>query len=157
MVFGAHRMLSGHTECCLGHTKCSFCNTENCFGQHKVLSGPHKMLPGPHRHVLRRHRMLSGLHKMVFGLYRMVFGAHTMLFGHSLTLIKEKDVFIHTLCIASITWMKSKVTVGDLNFLAFSNFTFETDPKDVLHKKHNVSHCGDTMVGQRYKVICGSV
>jgi len=39
-----------------------------------------------------------------------------------------------------------EVRVGGLNFFAFSNFTFEHDD---AHKKlsHNVSHCGDTMVG----------
>jgi len=54
-----------------------------------------------------------------------------------------------------------EVNVGNLNFFAFSNFTFEdTEAKPtVLQKlklkltssnpvaKHNVSHCGDTMVG----------
>jgi len=40
-----------------------------------------------------------------------------------------------------------EVNVGGLNFLAFSNFTFEENPKDILHKKQSVSHCGDTMVG----------
>jgi len=38
-----------------------------------------------------------------------------------------------------------EVNIGGLNFLAFSNFTFETDP--ITKKKHNVSHCGDTLVG----------
>lgn len=38
-----------------------------------------------------------------------------------------------------------EVTVAGHNFLAFSNFTFKTDP--VIHTKRNTSHCGDTMVG----------
>jgi len=38
-----------------------------------------------------------------------------------------------------------EVTVNGLNFFAFSNFTFEQDP--TTHSKHNVSNCGDTMVG----------
>jgi cathepsin C len=38
-----------------------------------------------------------------------------------------------------------EVTVDGLNFLAFSNFTYEMDAK--TQKKNNVSHCGDTMVG----------
>jgi len=54
-----------------------------------------------------------------------------------------------------------EVNVGGLNFFAFSNFTFEDTPRPTptaLQKltglaaskplpKHNVSHCGDTMVG----------
>jgi len=48
-----------------------------------------------------------------------------------------------------------EVNVGGLNFFAFSNFTFEdveqTDVMKLLGTKptgkHNVSHCGDTMVG----------
>jgi len=44
-----------------------------------------------------------------------------------------------------------EVNVGGQNFMAFSNFTFETDAK--THKKHqNVSHCGDTMVGWYHNV-----
>eukprot|EP00746_Dinoflagellata_sp_MGD_P128942 gnl/MRDRNA2_/MRDRNA2_63218_c0_seq2.p1 gnl/MRDRNA2_/MRDRNA2_63218_c0~~gnl/MRDRNA2_/MRDRNA2_63218_c0_seq2.p1 ORF type:complete len:518 (-),score=118.32 gnl/MRDRNA2_/MRDRNA2_63218_c0_seq2:7-1560(-) len=38
-----------------------------------------------------------------------------------------------------------EVNVDGFNFFAFSNFTFEKDPK--TSAKHNVSHCGDTMVG----------
>merc|ERR1719162_2031481 len=38
-----------------------------------------------------------------------------------------------------------EVTVGGLNFLAFSNFTFEENLKDlaqgITHKKESVSHC----------------
>jgi cathepsin C len=49
-----------------------------------------------------------------------------------------------------------EVNVGGLNFFAFSNFTFEEAQPDQLQRltgqkpeggKHNVSHCGDTMVG----------
>jgi cathepsin C len=49
-----------------------------------------------------------------------------------------------------------EVNVAGLNFFAFSNFTFEESPLDPVQKltnptavpkKHNVSHCGDTMVG----------
>jgi len=49
-----------------------------------------------------------------------------------------------------------EVNVGGLNFFAFSNFTFEESVPDAVQKltnptapskKHNVSHCGDTMVG----------
>lgn len=43
-----------------------------------------------------------------------------------------------------------EVTVGGLNFMAFSNYTYEKDPK--THKTHNVSHCGDTMVGWYHNV-----
>eukprot|EP00418_Pyrodinium_bahamense_P096049 CAMPEP_0179048890 /NCGR_PEP_ID=MMETSP0796-20121207/19936_1 /TAXON_ID=73915 /ORGANISM="Pyrodinium bahamense, Strain pbaha01" /LENGTH=540 /DNA_ID=CAMNT_0020745361 /DNA_START=66 /DNA_END=1688 /DNA_ORIENTATION=+ len=39
-----------------------------------------------------------------------------------------------------------EVNVGGLSFFAFSNFTFEADAAKP-HKKHNVSHCGQTMVG----------
>jgi cathepsin C len=35
-----------------------------------------------------------------------------------------------------------EVNVGGMSYFAFSNFTFEGSPK-----KHNVSHCGQTMVG----------
>merc|ERR1719436_2058468 len=35
-----------------------------------------------------------------------------------------------------------EVNINGLSFFAFSNFTFEGSPK-----KHNVSHCGQTMVG----------
>lgn len=38
-----------------------------------------------------------------------------------------------------------EVTVDGFNFMAFSNFTFQHDPK--TQAKHNVSHCGETMVG----------
>lgn len=37
-----------------------------------------------------------------------------------------------------------EVNVGGLTFFAFSNFTFE---EGAAHSKHNVSHCGYTMVG----------
>mmetsp|Transcript_150718 Transcript_150718/g.281059 ORF Transcript_150718/g.281059 Transcript_150718/m.281059 type:complete len:550 (-) Transcript_150718:65-1714(-) len=40
-----------------------------------------------------------------------------------------------------------EVNVAGLNFFAFSNFTFEKNPKHRSAPKHNVSHCGDTMVG----------
>jgi cathepsin C len=49
-----------------------------------------------------------------------------------------------------------EVNVGGLNFFAFSNFTFEETQPDAVQKlintnvapkRHNVSHCGDTMVG----------
>jgi len=48
-----------------------------------------------------------------------------------------------------------EVNVGGLNFFAFSNFTFEEAQPTTLEAmtgvkpvgKHNVSHCGDTMVG----------
>jgi len=40
-----------------------------------------------------------------------------------------------------------EVNIAGLNFFAFSNFTYEVNPSDPLHKKHNVSHCGETMVG----------
>jgi len=39
-----------------------------------------------------------------------------------------------------------EVNVGDLSFFAFSNFTFEAAGSDPP-TKHNVSHCGQTMVG----------
>lgn len=39
-----------------------------------------------------------------------------------------------------------EVNVGDLSFFAFSNFTFEGSAS-APHSKHNVSHCGQTMVG----------
>lgn len=39
-----------------------------------------------------------------------------------------------------------EVSVGDKIFFAFSNFTYEADDVDLV-KKHNVSHCGETMVG----------
>jgi cathepsin C len=38
-----------------------------------------------------------------------------------------------------------EVVAGDRVFFAFSNFTFEKDESSL--GKHNVSHCGDTMVG----------
>jgi cathepsin C len=37
-----------------------------------------------------------------------------------------------------------EVNLGSLSFFAFSNFTFEGKPHE---KKHNVSHCSQTMVG----------
>jgi len=40
-----------------------------------------------------------------------------------------------------------EVNVGGLNFFAFSNFTFEVNASDPHRAKHNVSNCGDTMVG----------
>jgi len=40
-----------------------------------------------------------------------------------------------------------EVVVSGLNFFAFSNFTYEVNSSDPLKAKHNVSHCGDTMVG----------
>mmetsp|Transcript_15155 Transcript_15155/g.23949 ORF Transcript_15155/g.23949 Transcript_15155/m.23949 type:complete len:528 (+) Transcript_15155:1-1584(+) len=40
-----------------------------------------------------------------------------------------------------------EVKVGDQTFFAFSNFTFEKDPKNHYAKPHNVSHCSQTMVG----------
>lgn len=48
-----------------------------------------------------------------------------------------------------------EVNVGGYNFFAFSNYTMEETPPNALQKatgtkpvaKHNVSHCGDTMVG----------
>jgi cathepsin C len=40
-----------------------------------------------------------------------------------------------------------EVKIGEQNFLAFSNFTFEKDPKNRFAKPHNVSHCSQTMVG----------
>lgn len=39
-----------------------------------------------------------------------------------------------------------EVNLGDLSFFAFSNFTFEASASNPL-EKHNVSHCGRTMVG----------
>jgi cathepsin C len=39
-----------------------------------------------------------------------------------------------------------EVSVGGLNFFAFSNFTYEVNSSEP-GTKHNVSHCGDTMVG----------
>jgi cathepsin C len=39
-----------------------------------------------------------------------------------------------------------EVTVGGLNFFAFSNFTFDVNASEP-NVKHNVSHCGDSMVG----------
>eukprot|EP00746_Dinoflagellata_sp_MGD_P125278 gnl/MRDRNA2_/MRDRNA2_60016_c0_seq1.p1 gnl/MRDRNA2_/MRDRNA2_60016_c0~~gnl/MRDRNA2_/MRDRNA2_60016_c0_seq1.p1 ORF type:complete len:537 (-),score=110.83 gnl/MRDRNA2_/MRDRNA2_60016_c0_seq1:25-1635(-) len=38
-----------------------------------------------------------------------------------------------------------EITVGNRNFFAFSNFTFEQDPETKI--SHNVSHCGYTQVG----------
>merc|ERR1719389_387232 len=40
-----------------------------------------------------------------------------------------------------------EVNVAGLNFFAFSNFTFKKNEKNPNAPKHNVSHCGDTMVG----------
>lgn len=40
-----------------------------------------------------------------------------------------------------------EVVVGGLSFFAFSNFTYEVNASDPLKQKHNVSHCGETMVG----------
>lgn len=40
-----------------------------------------------------------------------------------------------------------EVRVAGMNFFAFSNFTFDRDPKKPNLPRHNVSHCGDTMVG----------
>lgn len=40
-----------------------------------------------------------------------------------------------------------EVKVGGQTFFAFSNFTFEKDPKNKFAKPHNVSHCDQTMVG----------
>lgn len=40
-----------------------------------------------------------------------------------------------------------EVTVGGLNFFAFSNFTFEKNHSASKQISHNVSHCGQTMVG----------
>lgn len=40
-----------------------------------------------------------------------------------------------------------EVKLGDQSFFAFSNFTFEKDPKNRFAKPHNVSHCDQTMVG----------
>lgn len=40
-----------------------------------------------------------------------------------------------------------EVNVDGLSFFAFSNFTFEADATSLLGKKHNVSHCDQTMVG----------
>mmetsp|Transcript_116390 Transcript_116390/g.336190 ORF Transcript_116390/g.336190 Transcript_116390/m.336190 type:complete len:532 (-) Transcript_116390:104-1699(-) len=40
-----------------------------------------------------------------------------------------------------------EVVVSGLSFFAFSNFTFEVNASDPLKAKHNVSNCGDTMVG----------
>lgn len=39
-----------------------------------------------------------------------------------------------------------EVNVGSLSFFAFSNFTFENS-SGFLASPHNISHCGDTMVG----------
>jgi cathepsin C len=39
-----------------------------------------------------------------------------------------------------------EVSVGNRVFFAFSNFTFESDD-GLTSSKHNVSHCGETMVG----------
>mmetsp|Transcript_62320 Transcript_62320/g.135307 ORF Transcript_62320/g.135307 Transcript_62320/m.135307 type:complete len:554 (-) Transcript_62320:86-1747(-) len=39
-----------------------------------------------------------------------------------------------------------EVRVGGLNFFSFSNFTFQQNASDPA-QKHNVSHCGNTMVG----------
>jgi cathepsin C len=68
----------------------------------------------------------------------------------------QKHVSLHSPNIAKTSGVKAgtwtmlydegfEVNVGGLNFFAFSNYTFEKDA--LLHKKHNVSHCGDTMVG----------
>jgi len=40
-----------------------------------------------------------------------------------------------------------EVVVGGRNFFAFSNFTYEVNASDPAKPKHNVSHCGETMVG----------
>eukprot|EP00747_Dinoflagellata_sp_TGD_P104011 gnl/TRDRNA2_/TRDRNA2_169143_c0_seq1.p1 gnl/TRDRNA2_/TRDRNA2_169143_c0~~gnl/TRDRNA2_/TRDRNA2_169143_c0_seq1.p1 ORF type:complete len:540 (-),score=139.52 gnl/TRDRNA2_/TRDRNA2_169143_c0_seq1:75-1694(-) len=40
-----------------------------------------------------------------------------------------------------------EVKVDNKVFMAFSNFTFEKDPKSTLDQKHNVSHCDGTQVG----------
>jgi cathepsin C len=40
-----------------------------------------------------------------------------------------------------------EVKLGDQSFFAFSNFTFEKDAKNRYAKPHNISHCGQTMVG----------
>lgn len=40
-----------------------------------------------------------------------------------------------------------EVKLGEQSFFAFSNFTFEKDPKNHFAKPHNVSHCSQTMVG----------
>merc|ERR1719464_80557 len=40
-----------------------------------------------------------------------------------------------------------EVTVGGLNFFAFSNFTFENTTTGHLSVRHNASHCYETMVG----------
>merc|ERR1719265_2038864 len=40
-----------------------------------------------------------------------------------------------------------EVKVGEQSFFAFSNFTFEKDANNRFAKPHNVSHCGQTMVG----------
>ena len=37
-----------------------------------------------------------------------------------------------------------EVEIGDLNFFAFSNFSFESQKTSTMH---NVSHCDETMVG----------
>lgn len=52
-----------------------------------------------------------------------------------------------------------EVKMGGRSFFAFSNFTFEKDPKNHFAKPHNVSHCSQTMVGwyqdgQRTKFGC---
>jgi cathepsin C len=40
-----------------------------------------------------------------------------------------------------------EIKVDNRVFMAFSNYTFEKDPKDPLEKKHNVTHCDGTQVG----------
>jgi cathepsin C len=40
-----------------------------------------------------------------------------------------------------------EVSVGGLNFIAFSNFTYEKNNSDPHFAKYNQSHCGQTMVG----------
>lgn len=40
-----------------------------------------------------------------------------------------------------------EVNVGGFNFFAFSNFTFVSNVSNPKQAPHNVSHCGDTMVG----------
>lgn len=40
-----------------------------------------------------------------------------------------------------------EVNIAGLNFFAFSNFTFDVNPSDPLKKKHNTTHCEETMVG----------
>merc|ERR1719224_407474 len=40
-----------------------------------------------------------------------------------------------------------EVNVDGQSFFAFSNFTYEKDPAHPQAKPHNVSHCGQTMVG----------